>query len=214
MAHVCPGCGSDVAFPSRATVLLEGTCPACGKASLIIEEGGAVPASGDAAPVASPALPCGQCGEPLTLRAGPRGSIETHCMGCAADVRYVPARARERGPPTGPFRGGPPRGRDDRMGRPPSRPCRECGGPLQFSTDDEGRVVGECSSCGNRFTLPPREDRPFRAGPRGGPRREWTPRERGRGPPRYPPRGRRYDRDDGDSAGEERRRRRRGPPSE
>jgi hypothetical protein len=78
--------------------------------------------------------------------------------------RRPPSFAGGRSPP-----GRPGRWDDDRRGprrefgadsRPPARPCRQCGGALEFTKDDDGTVTGTCRSCGNTFKMRPREDRP------------------------------------------------------
>ncbi len=181
----CPECGADAVFEERAARLLQGSCPDCGRAFTILQHAsehapalGDVPATAGAAPAldedgvprAAPDGPaCGVCGTTLAVRASSETSLEVTCPSCETRVSYVldrpEARPRERrfvevsrggpredrGPPRE-DRGGP---RDDREG-PRARPCRECGGPLSFTTDAEGNVSGECASCGNRFTLPPR----------------------------------------------------------
>jgi hypothetical protein len=99
-----------------------------------------------------------------------------------------PGRALPRGP-----RGRPPRGPErprfggggeERSFRPNARPCRQCGGPLDFDTNEDGSVTGRCRSCGNTFTMRPREEqrprsfdrRPGWGGRPGGPRYSSGPR--------------------------------------
>ena len=104
---------------------------------------------------------------------------------------------------------------------PRSRPCRQCGAPLRFTTNEEGLLVGECEACGNRFTLPPRTEGGRREGgfgrddrgSRG--RRFGPPSGRSKGGRSYAPRGRSFRRYDSDEAPRDRdRRRRRREPEE
>ncbi len=139
---------------------------------------------------------CDECGETITfVLSHPGEEAEPAAEGGAADEEEEEA-PRKRAPR---FQGG---GFQDRRGprpgddRPPSRPCRQCGGPLAFETAEDGTVTGRCRSCGNTFTLPRRregggfgrsdnrERRPYNRGP---------PRRYGRGAPRDDRRG-----DDGD----------------
>jgi hypothetical protein len=235
MSNSCPGCGADVAFPARPAVLLQGKCAECGKVSMVIEEGAAMPpASGDAAP-AGPMVACPQCGEGLTVLLTADGAIDTSCAGCGAQLRYLPeSRMPREAPPRGPMRVRADTGGGD-FGRPSTRPCRECGGPLRFSSGPDGLTVGECGSCGNRFTLPPRPDggdrgdrgdRGRRPYDRGGGGRSFPPgrgrpgsyggRDDRRGPPRYGGGGGRFvrrgpPRDDDREDRDDPRRRRRKP---
>ncbi len=82
-------------------------------------------------------------------------------------------RAPRRPPSFGdrPPPGRPGRWDDERRGprrefgppsRPMARPCRQCGGALEFTKDEDGTVTGTCRSCGNTFKMRPREDRPSR----------------------------------------------------
>lgn len=182
---MCPGCGAEVEFESHEARLLTGTCPSCHRVSTIVE--GAVAAGTPGPPTGSPApaeaprvagLECSECGSALVIEPQEDGSLELHCSECESVARFVRDDAAageraERGPeryrPRFEPRSGPAR-------PPPGRPCRQCGSPLSFSTDEEGNLVGECAACGNRFTLPPRRD---------GPRSEGRGRYPPRGPPRY-----------------------------
>jgi hypothetical protein len=184
-------------FEQREVRLRTGTCPSCSREFAFVE--GATVASRLSSPPPGPSRPseaegpvgekaeggpeCGECGSLLTFREGERGSLEAICADCATTTVFVPqgeaprpVRGRER-----PER--PPRSYE---GAPRGRPCRKCGAPLTFSTDDDGNLVGECAACGNRFTLPPRSDRGGGGwAPRGGPRygrREFRPGARGRPP--------------------------------
>jgi hypothetical protein len=227
MTSSCPGCGAEATFAARPAVILEGTCASCGKTSLVIEEG--VATGGEATPVAAPtALECSECDGALSLQRSADGGLETRCAGCGAVARYAVEsdRPRERRFTPRYAPGGGDEGRE-RPDRPASRPCRECGGPLRFSTAPDGMTVGECGSCGNRFTLPPRpygrngggppSDRRFgRSFPPGrGRPGGWGDRGDRRGPPRprtggapYERRGPRRDAPSGDSDDPRERRRR------
>ena len=187
MTHTCPECGAAMDFEQREVRLQTGTCPSCAKEFAFVE-GSTVssrlgaPPSGFAPPSKEgPAVSegveggpeCEECGSLLSFREGSGGSIEAICADCETTTAYVPKREaarpeRERERPER-FDGEAPRG----------RPCRKCGAPLRFSTGDDGRLVGECEACGNRFTLPPRSDSGGRGwGDRGGPRyrrREFRP---------------------------------------
>lgn len=177
MASVCPSCGAEMEFSERSVVLRAGTCPSCAKEVAFVEGttlSEHLPEPGEASgatPVGAPlrvsedAPACEECGAPLEFRTGRGGRLLAVCTDCEAttvfraeresDAEESPARpARTSG--RGPIEG--PRG----------RPCRKCGAPLRFSTDDEGLLVGECDSCGNRFTLPPRPRSDGDRGPREG----------------------------------------------
>jgi DNA-directed RNA polymerase subunit M/transcription elongation factor TFIIS len=181
-------------FEQREVRLRTGTCPSCAKEFAFVE--GATVSSRLGTPPSGPATPsgegvsasvgteggpeCEECGSALSFREGKGGSIEAVCPDCETTTVFVPKREaarpeRERERPER-FEAGPPRG----------RPCRKCGAPLRFSTGDDGMLVGECEACGNRFTLPPRDDRPGGGrGDRSGPRferREYRPRSGSRPP--------------------------------
>jgi uncharacterized Zn finger protein (UPF0148 family) len=181
-------------FEQREVRLRTGTCPSCAKEFAFVE--GTTVSSRLGVPPSGPAGPsgggtsvsegteggpeCEECGSPLSFREGKGGSIEAVCTDCEVTTVFVPKREAAR-----PER---ERERPERFdaGAPRSRPCRKCGAPLRFSTGDDGMLVGECEACGNRFTLPPRDDRPGggrsdRGGPRYG-RREYRP-----GPGSRPP---------------------------
>ena len=240
MSGSCPDCGAEVEFTTRPAQLRVGACSACGHSFALFEDpsgtspgavSGLIATSVPGATPPSPAeasggaIPCPQCEGSLTLRASGEGRIVGVCADCEAETVFTVETGEEeeaeeprarRGPPArGRFSGG---GMDRGEG-PRSRPCRECGAPLRFSTNPDGTVQGECTSCGNRFTLPPRTyDRGggggFRGrfGPRGGSDRGGRfPRGSGgrfgRGPPPYarrrPPRE-----DEGEERDDRRRRRR------
>lgn len=166
MPSSCPACGVEMEFTDRSVVLRAGTCPSCQKAFAFVEGAtlsehlGPEAEEGEATPVGVPlrvsenAPECEDCGSPLTFRSGRGGTVLADCTECETTTVYrlesgaTEARETERRRPSGeglPERGGP-RG----------RPCRKCGAPLRFSTGEDGLLVGECESCGNRFTLPPR----------------------------------------------------------
>ncbi len=237
MPNSCPRCGAEVVLVGRDARVLNGTCTACSGTFTIVEEtesapDGALDSAGSEgrATTASAAtlLNCADCGSSLTLRATSRDRIEAVCAQCRTTLTYglgTPRELPDHGRRPGSFRSG------DEGRRPFSpanaRPCRECGGPLRFSTGADGTVSGECVACGNRFTLGPRRDpgppsrgrwqsrgdesggrgfSRYRAGGRGGGgERRGAPRY-GRGPRTYRPRSRP---DGDDEAPEESRRRRR-----
>ena len=198
-------------FASQPAQLLTGSCAGCGHSFTMLEgvveagRGAARPAG--AAPTAeesseesesSVGPPCSLCGAPLELAASPGGGLSAVCSGCSSSFQFVLQSDAER-----PYRRPPSRGgyRNQDRGEsegPRARPCRNCGGPLQFTTSPEGLVTGTCASCGNRFTLPPRREEGGRGRPsqRGG----YAPRPRGGGgwgrggdrgapPPRFRSRG-------------------------
>lgn len=152
-------------FEEHEVRLRTGTCPSCAKEFAFVE-GATVssrlgsPPSLDASPSegepeaderAFSGLECDECGSPLSLQAGDQGSLVVTCEECDTTKIFVPKTegARHGREPAPRSEEGPPRG----------RPCRRCGAPLRFSTGEDGLLVGECASCGNRFTLPPRPDR-------------------------------------------------------
>lgn len=189
----CPGCGRTLATESRQARVTSADCADCGTHLSFIEpsaaaEGAAAPA-GSASPAegmpaagAEPSVPiaCPQCEGPLAVEPTPTGDIAAACPSCGAHLTYRLERPRARLQEEGPAREGDERGprREGAFGRPASRPCRECGGALSFTTGPDGRVTGECGSCGNRFTLPPRREDRDRGRPGGfqGGRRPYTPR--------------------------------------
>lgn len=198
MGAVCPECGAEAAFVERKARVLQGSCVGCGRAFTIVQEApspvgdhaatdtslsqatseeGARPSPSEPPELRVPGPACAVCGATLTLTAKSGTSFEARCHSCSTTLTYVLAT----GPVSGPFRRGPPREDRPTFRTPRARPCRECGGPLSFSTDDDGNVTGECASCGNRFTLPPRRgpaaERAGR-GYRGGRDRSFSPRFR------------------------------------
>jgi len=200
-------------FASQPAQLLTGSCAGCGHSFTMLE--GVVEAGRGASGSAAPGTdddegsdeaesrsgpPCSLCGAPLEITASPGGLAAT-CSGCSSTFRFLlqsdtegsARRAPRRGSYAGNDRGG--------FDSPRARPCRECGGPLQFTTSPEGLVTGTCASCGNTFTLPPRRDGDGRGrGGRPGQRGGYAPRSRGPGgwgrpgdrgapPPRFRSRG-------------------------
>ena len=160
--------------------MLTGSCTGCGHSFTLLEgavEPGrrstrprwSVHGSGDLSEVSAPAEgpPCSLCGAPLEVTASP-GGLAAVCSGCRTSFQFVLQNDEEppmrRPPRRESFRD------NDRGGfdAPRARPCRACGGPLQFTTTPEGLVTGTCASCGNRFTLPPRREDGGRGGGRGG----------------------------------------------
>ena len=228
MTNTCPDCGASMELEQREVRLRTGVCPSCAKEFAFVEGatvsshlGAAMPAAegegedeGGVPPAVEGGPECDECGSPFQFREGPRNSIIATCPECETSTEFVPKR--ERPPPSegepARFEGGAPRG----------RPCRQCGAPLKFSTGEDGMLVGECASCGNRFTLPPRPGGERGGGRYGGPsrygRRDF--RRGGGGRPPYPGRGgnrpyRRYDRRGPPrDADEDRPRRRRRPRDE
>jgi len=245
VTNSCPDCGSAVEYADRNVRLRTGNCEQCGHPVTIVEEAftslprttSPVPGADKPEPTGSEEEPgagspssigvnCRECGAQLTLRSASATKLEAACPDCDTTLTFVlagtpsaeseerPRFTRERGSREGPS--GPSR----------SRPCRECGGTLKFTTGEDGMVTGECTSCGNRFVLPPREDRGRGRGPRtawGRPGGSFRPRfrsggdgPRGRdsgGAPRYRsnssrPRGGYSRDDDGDDSEGFRRRRR------
>ncbi len=201
MTRTCPDCGTAMEYDARTTTVLTGTCGGCGH-ELTVLQAGSMPSPEGGAPAAesagegatetsrswktaSQALagpPCQACGASLTFRSSGGSGIEATCTGCGAVSSYVPAGMAPR---ESPRRGAPRAERSDDSGpgfrSSNARPCRECGGPLRFSTAPDGTISGECGSCGNRFTLPPRRE--FDGG-RGGGGGGGGRRFEQRGPPR------------------------------
>ena len=199
MARTCPDCGTSVEYSTRTAYVLNGTCGQCGLVLTVLQDAPGTPAGPPAVSAGVPsgpgptahgsAVPCPACGEGLTFRSGPAGGVEATCTGCGANASFVPAGSAPRGEfPTGRRR--PERPSESGAGFPASRarPCRECGGPLRFSTNPDGTVAAECGQCGNRFVLPPRRDsdggrgdgRRFERGPRPPYRGSGGPRSYGR----------------------------------
>jgi hypothetical protein len=160
VSNSCPDCGSQVEFSSQPAQLLTGSCAACGH-SFTLFQGTVAPGTGGAAPtpVGSPSgPPCGACGATLALTPSDHG-FEAVCTGCSSTFHFVLQSDEEEAPVRRPMgRGSYRREEPSGFAPPRARPCRECGGPLQFTTSPEGLVTGTCGSCGNRFTLPPRRE--------------------------------------------------------
>ncbi|MGB6441766.1 MAG: hypothetical protein WBF81_00510, partial [Thermoplasmata archaeon] len=186
----CPGCGAEVSYEVQETRVLTGTCAGCQRVTTLVEGplplGTPVPGAGEETPSgeAGSGPECAECGSPLSVTARDDGMLEVSCAECETVTTFVPEGSA---PPRAPRDRGERMDRDDRPRRRDdaggggsfnnARPCRQCGAPLKFTTDAEGVLTGECTSCGNRFTLPPRRDGGSGRGERGG----YAPR----GPPRY-----------------------------
>ncbi len=229
MPNSCPECGASVEFSSRNRVVLEGSCESCGGSFTVLggsgtaavgepaeAGGGGAPSSRGETVWRGPTPTCATCGGTLYYQPS-RDGIESVCVGCGRTSVFRAEGSIGRDPRGSRDRGSPGRDASDRMeaGPPRGRPCRECGGPLRFSTGPDGAITGECGSCGNRFTLPPRDN--FGGGRRAGPPGRFSrgPPRYGRGPPRNSyrrPSGGRFDRrgsrDDNDDDEPPRRRRR------
>ena len=189
MTDRCPECGAEAVFAERNARVLHGSCAGCGGTFTIVRDespsgASSGPATGSAtdgpgapaavSPVPSPS--CADCGGPLAVKNSSATSLVATCDSCATSLTYVLAPSRAEAPDARyAARPRAPRGEAGRFGTPRARPCRECGGPLRFSTDENGNVTGECGSCGNRFTLPPRRE------PKGGREERGFRRDRGRG---------------------------------
>jgi hypothetical protein len=192
----CPGCGAEVSYTVQETRVLTGTCADCHRVTTLVEGplplGTAAPGEGEDTPSMEAPTPvaggpeCAECGSPLAVAAREDGMLTVSCAECETTTTFVPEGSAPPPPPR--ERAGRsdryerPRRRDDSEGEgaPNARPCRQCGAPLKFTTDAEGVLTGECASCGNRFTLPPRRDSGYGRGDRGGGDRYGS-----RGPPRY-----------------------------
>ena len=176
--------------------MLTGTCADCHRVTTLVEgplpmgtpvaSAGEEAPAGAAVPTAAEGPECAECGSILAITARDDGMLEVACAECETTTTFVPEGSA---PPRAPAersdryeRPERPRRRDDSGGEGMSnaRPCRQCGAPLKFTTDAEGVLTGECTSCGNRFTLPPRRDGAPGRGDRGG-----GDRYSSRGPPRY-----------------------------
>ncbi len=209
MTQTCPDCGTSVEYVERAAQVLTGKCADCGHAFTILQstsdeasnlpvrtaKGVRAPAdAGDAtSEVAGDRPKCDDCGSTLAFRITEGRGVEGICPGCQSKFAYVLSGGEvESAPRMRPPRDRPSGGRDSDYGAPRSRPCRECGGPLRFATNPDGTVGGECSACGNKFTLPPRRDDDGDRGDRGGGRpfnRNYAPRSGGGGGGRWSPGG-------------------------
>jgi len=174
MTNSCPDCGTSMEYEQHEVRLRTGTCPSCAKEFAFVE-GTAVSSKLGAPPEGSSSEEdagggvavergpeCETCGAPLAFREGKGGTLEVVCADCETTTVFVPQqsaprleRIREDRPQR--FERPPRPGGFDAEG-PRGRPCRKCGATLRFSTGEDGNLVGECESCGNRFTLPPRDD--------------------------------------------------------
>ena len=203
MAKSCPDCGAAVEFAEQEARLLTGTCAGCGKMVTVVagvhlepgtaEETSAGGSTSTPAPASGPT--CEECGAPLSIQIDGR-TLTAECESCDTMLQFFqgePDSAPERPPRGRSFDGGRRTGGGEGFRPMNSRPCRQCGAPLRFTTSEDGVLTGECDSCGNRFTLPPRRDSgrgggfggSGRRGPPGryGPRRDYRSGG-GRGPPR------------------------------
>ncbi len=103
---------------------------------------------------------CRKCGEALSFEENEEGQVIGTCQQCSSQFTFQlgrPAPPRREGGwdrPRPQARSG--WGREEAA---PRRGCRECGAPLRFTPNEDGSVTGVCTSCGNQFTLPPRESR-------------------------------------------------------
>ena len=189
----CPGCGAEVSYTLQETRVLTGTCADCHRVTTLVEgplpPGTAVPASDEGTAPASGGAPagsgpeCAECGSTLTVSARDDGTLEVSCEECETKTTFVPeGSAPSRAPRDRGERYDRPRRRESFGGEGASnaRPCRQCGAPLKFTTDEEGVLTGECTACGNRFTLPPRRDSGY-----GGRDRRGGGGYPSRGPARY-----------------------------
>ncbi|MCI4348511.1 MAG: hypothetical protein L3J97_07850 [Thermoplasmata archaeon] len=196
MAKSCPDCGGEVEYASRSVELLEGTCAACGHAVLLVPPAGSAEGSRAVGAASHVTGGCWECGGVLAFSVHPDRSVEATCAQCHTISHLAPAiataedqeeedeedddeasarppRFRDAGGDRPPPRRGPnfaraPRWESRDGERPAARPCRQCGGPLEFSQNEDGTMTGACASCGNRFTMRPRPygDRPQRGGGR------------------------------------------------
>jgi hypothetical protein len=181
MEKSCPECGAPVDFVPTAAQMQSGTCSGCQHTILILAAGGPPlvapalpPEEGSAASGPSIEVKCPECGTATELSLKGRGAIAAECDVC--DQTFVfrlqktdaePETERPERPAFRPRPRDDDRGDDRRGGADRARPCRECGGPLRFETNEDGGVTGICDSCGNRFTLPRRTDGGGRGGSRG-----------------------------------------------
>ncbi|MCI4346361.1 MAG: hypothetical protein L3K07_06365, partial [Thermoplasmata archaeon] len=164
----CPSCGTTLEYERSPAELETATCATCERQFTLVTPG-AGPATlvseSTEEPAAAPGVvgpECEECGEPMQVEFKGASKVSLTCEDCARTVTLVPSDGVAAAPPR--FerieRSERPERREEGRGAPratASRPCRQCGAPLRFSTDDDGNTVGECESCGNRFTLPPRE---------------------------------------------------------
>ncbi|MCI4363658.1 MAG: hypothetical protein L3K13_05065 [Thermoplasmata archaeon] len=159
----CPSCGSTLEYEHSPAELETATCATCERQFTLVTPGtgpATLVSESTEEPAAGPGLvgpECEECGEPMQVEFKGSSRVSLTCEECSRTVTLLPSE----GPAA-------PAPRFERIERregsrgPPrasvSRPCRQCGAPLRFSTDDDGNTVGECEACGNRFTLPPREN--------------------------------------------------------
>lgn len=221
MSVSCPGCGGVVELTERSVPAQAGACPNCQREVLLLLSRPATatlqPETGEEEKESEESATAGlsvphpgdDCDGTIVLELAAPDRLVGLCDDCGEEFAFVlstgaPAEAEESSEEERPrrrferpaFRTARPReDRDD--DRPPARPCRQCGGPLRFDTDEDGNVTGHCDSCGNTFTLPKRREgggREYGGGRRmgGGGFRPSAGRRPYR--PRGPPRGDRDDR--------------------
>lgn len=183
----CWECGAALTFQVHPDRSVDAVCSGCGVATHLTQ-GGVRDSPGE-----------GEADEEDDEEEASEDEVRTPRRPMRASAGRFPPR------PAGRWEDRPrgPRRDDERSDRPPARPCRQCGGPLEFSQNDDGTVTGTCRSCGNTFTMRPREDRPDRGFAR---RPGWGGRPRNGPSSNYSPR--RYPRPRGDDSERPRRRRR------
>jgi DNA-directed RNA polymerase subunit M/transcription elongation factor TFIIS len=192
MASSCPDCGSAMEFEVELSPVRTGSCAACGHTFTLVggTRGVQRPAGTDTPEVSSPdtdeddsdgvesdeaeappaGVACPSCGSALIFSADDQGHLGAACSGCEIHYALRPAGDESRPSRRPSFSDRDRRDAGPGAVGPRARPCRECGGVLRFSTAPDGGVSAECTSCGNRFSLPPRTDRgdgggrPFRGG--------------------------------------------------
>jgi DNA-directed RNA polymerase subunit M/transcription elongation factor TFIIS len=215
----CPSCGSALEYERVPAELESAHCATCDRQYTLVTPGAGpatIVSESDAeeaeTAAETPALACPECGGPMELEISGGDRIVATCSACDHSGEYV-----LRQPGSEVQRETRPRDRERSDRGSPTRPCRKCGGPLSFSQDEDGNTVGECASCGNRFTLPPRSEFGGRGGGGRGPSRGYGRDSRGGGGRRFPPRGegpswdrprRRFDNRERDDDSERPRRRR------
>jgi hypothetical protein len=178
MPASCPDCGAQVEYVSEPARLLTGTCGSCHHEFTIVgghldlkpgpDARSRMAGGSESEQSSAPAGPtCPDCGAATELRVTSSRSIESRCADCDSTRMFVLSDA-SRPPPREPRSDRGWRNEGERRAPSASRPCRQCGAPLTFTTGEDGLLTGECTQCGNRFTLPARRDS---GGPRNG-RRE------------------------------------------
>lgn len=178
MSVSCPECHQDVPVESRTVTLQAGSCPGCHREVVLwSSESGTAPTEPVVEESTVPTISVehmdgdDDCDGTLSLTVGSPGHLVGTCGDCGAEFQFnlateggdgEKAPEAEETPRRRSFGDRPrfnDRGGGDRGGESRSRPCRRCGGPIAFETGDDGTVTGRCGSCGNTFSLAPREDR-------------------------------------------------------